>query len=109
MKRQPVNITVGCSILYLLMHFSLYYIIDALISSHKKLDVPWHSYCAGKSPVLMTYLNAIDPKRYPNSACPLCISHHHTTKHLFYCSEFNTTLNIQDLWNNPVAVAALLQ
>src|SRR6267154_1536919 len=65
--------------------------------------------CAGKSSVLMAYLNAIDPKSYPSPACPLCNSQKHTTQHLFSCPKMNTTLTIQDLWNNPVAVAALLQ
>ena len=64
---------------------------------------------AGKSPVLMAYLNAIDPKSYPSPACPLCNFQKHTTQHLFSCPKINTTLTIQDLWNNPVAVAALLQ
>src|SRR6267154_1553387 len=64
---------------------------------------------AGKSPVLMAYLNAIDPKSYPSPACLLCNFQKHTTQHLFSCSKINTTLTIQDLWNNPVAVAALLQ
>src|SRR3989442_13797610 len=64
---------------------------------------------AGKSPVLMTYLNAIDPKTYPTPTCPLCKSHNHTTRRIFSCPKIRTTLTVQDLWKNPMAVTALLQ
>ena len=64
---------------------------------------------AGKSPVITAYLHTIDPKSYPSPICPLCKSHDHTTQHLFSCSKINTTLKAQDLWDDPVAVAALLQ
>jgi hypothetical protein len=63
----------------------------------------------GKSPMLMTYLNKIDPKSYPSPTCPLCRSHNHTTKHLFSCPKLHTTFTVLDLWRNPVAVTALLQ
>src|SRR6267154_960909 len=39
---------------------------------------------------------------------PLCKSHDHTTQHLFSCPIINTTLTARDLWDDPVAVAALL-
>jgi len=39
----------------------------------------------------------------------ICNSHNHTTQHLFSCPKIRTTLTAQDLWYNPVAVAALLQ
>ena len=64
---------------------------------------------AGKSSMLMTYLNKIDAKSYPSSICPLCTSHEHTTKHLFTCPQINTSLVPTDLWRDPVAVATLLQ
>src|SRR2546425_5236156 len=64
---------------------------------------------AGKSPVLTAYLHTIDSKSYPSPICPLCKSHDHTTQHLFSCPIINTTLTARDLWDDPVAVAALLQ
>lgn len=64
---------------------------------------------AGKSPILHTYLNSIDPKSHPSSICPLCNSHEHNTSHLFTCPQINTTLTTLDLWNDPVGVSALLQ
>ena len=64
---------------------------------------------AGKSPVLTVHLHTIDPKYYPSPICQLCKSHDHTTQHLFSCSKINTTLSVLDLWDDPVAVAALLQ
>src|SRR6267154_119090 len=65
--------------------------------------------CTGKSPILMAYLNAIDPKSYPSPSCPLCKSHDHTTQHLFSCSSIYTTLTPRDLWDKTVGTAALLQ
>src|SRR6267154_2768604 len=63
----------------------------------------------GKSPILMAYLNAIDPKSYPSPSCPLCKSHAHTTQHLFPCPSIYTILTPRDLWDEPVGTAALLQ
>ena len=63
----------------------------------------------GKSPILCSYLHMIDSKFHPSPLCPLCKSHDHTTSHLFSCQKINTTLNVRDLWDDPVRVAALLQ
>ena len=64
---------------------------------------------AGKSPILLSYMHAIDPTSHPSPTCPLCKSQEHTTQHLFSCPKINTTLTARELWNDPVAVAALLQ
>ena len=64
---------------------------------------------AGKSPILLQYLHSTWPKSNPSPTCPLCKSYDHTTQHLFSCPNIYTTLTTQDLWNDPVAVAALLQ
>ena len=64
---------------------------------------------AGKSPILCSYLHMIDSKSHPSPLCPLRKSHEHTTSHLFSCQKINTTLNVRDLWDYPVGVAALLQ
>src|SRR6267154_3429824 len=63
----------------------------------------------GKSPILMSYLNAMDPKSYPSPSRPLCKSHDHTTQHLFSSSSIYTTLTPRDLWDESVGTAALLQ
>src|SRR2546425_7315552 len=36
-------------------------------------------------------------------------SRDHTTQHLLSCSKMNTSLSVLYLWDDPVAVAALLQ
>jgi len=62
-----------------------------------------------KSPFLFSYLNKIDPQNHPSSLCPLCKADIHDTKHLFSCIHIKTHLKLLDLWNEPVAVAELLQ
>jgi hypothetical protein len=62
-----------------------------------------------ESPFLMTYLNKINPQTYTSPLCPLCKNHNHDTIHLFNCTHINTNLRPDDLWNDPVAVAELLQ
>ena len=62
-----------------------------------------------KSPFLNSYLNKIKPQLYPSPNCPLCKTEIHTTKHLFSCSYIKTNLKPLDLWDEPVAVAELLQ
>ena len=62
-----------------------------------------------KSPILKTYLHSIDPKNHPSPICPLCNSQDHNTQHLFSCPKINTSLTTLDLWDDPVAVATLLQ
>ena len=64
---------------------------------------------AGKSPILLAYLHAIDPLSHPSPLCPLCKSCNHTARHLFSCTKITTTLTPRDLWDDPVAVAELLQ
>ena len=49
------------------------------------------------------------PKSHPSPLCPLCKSHDHTASHLLSCQKINTTLNVRDLWDDLVGVAALLQ
>ena len=63
---------------------------------------------AGKSPLLLSYKNKIDPLTYPSPLCPLCKSQIHDTPHLFNCQHLPTNLSPMDLWLNPVGVAALL-
>jgi len=41
--------------------------------------------------------------------CPINKSHEHTTQHLFTCPSVMTILTLRDLWDDPVAVAELLQ
>jgi len=62
-----------------------------------------------RSPFLMTYLNKINPTKYPNPKCPLCLTEDHDTQHLFSCTSIKTILKPVDLWSNPVDVADLLQ
>ena len=62
-----------------------------------------------KSPFLYSYLNKIKPQLYSSPNCPLCKTEIHTTKHLFSCSYIKTNLKPLDLWDEPVAVAELLQ
>jgi hypothetical protein len=64
---------------------------------------------AGKSPILRSYLNKIDPTNYPSPTCPLCNTQDHTTQHLFSCPNINTPLTAQALWDDPVASALLLK
>ena len=62
----------------------------------------------GRSSSLLTYLNKINPTKYPSSLCPACNIHPHDTHHLFTCTTFPTQLTPKDLWSRPVEVAALL-
>ena len=43
-----------------------------------------------KSPILLSYLNKINPQSHPSSLCPLCRTHNHDTPHLFSCTQLNT-------------------
>jgi len=62
-----------------------------------------------RSPFLHAYLNKIDPQNHPSPLCPLCKADIHNTKHLFSRIYIKTHLKPLDLWNEPVAVAELLQ
>ena len=62
-----------------------------------------------KSPFLYSYRNKINPQIYSSPNCPLCKTDTHTTKHLFSCSYIKTNLKPLNLWDEPVAVAELLQ
>ena len=61
-----------------------------------------------KSPILLSYLNKIDPFTYPSPLCPLCKKQNHDTTHLFNCPLLPTNLVPMDLWLAPERVAALL-
>jgi len=63
---------------------------------------------AGKSSLLQSYLNHINPATYPSPICPICNIRPHDTHHLFDCPQIPTTLTTLDLWQNPVGVADLL-
>ena len=65
---------------------------------------------AGKSPLLLSYLNHINQDRYPTPDCPLCTNAiEHTTAHLFNCPEIPTNLEPECLWESPVEAAGLLE
>ena len=59
--------------------------------------------------MLISYLHKIDPVTHPSPTCPLCKSHDHDTNHLFSCTALPTQLEPINLWDDPVAVAELLQ
>ena len=61
---------------------------------------------AGNSPILVAYMCAIDFKSCPSITCK---SRDHTTQNLFFSSKISIILTARDLWDDPVAVAALLQ
>lgn len=61
-----------------------------------------------KSPLLIKYLNNIDPDNYPTDLCPLCSDETHDSNHLFNCTQLPTHLTTADLWADPVAVAGLV-
>ena len=75
------------------------------IIAHQDAPVPAE---ANKSSLLLTYLNKIDPITHPNDLCPLRGAVPHDTGHLFNCNSVPTQLRTRDLWENPVAAAALL-
>ena len=62
-----------------------------------------------KSPLLLQYLNKIDPVNHPSPSCPLCNHNPHDSLHLFNCPEISTTLGPRDMWENPTEVAGVLQ
>ena len=62
----------------------------------------------GKSPILYTYLNKINPLKYPSPLCPLCSTQPHDTKHLFQCPKIPTQLTPLDLWTHPTETSQLL-
>jgi hypothetical protein len=62
----------------------------------------------GKSKYLLTYLNHINPQKYPSHLCPKCSSQPHDVHHLFNCTHIPTTLTVLDLWTNPKDVADLM-
>ena len=61
--------------------------------------------CTGKPSVLCSYLHVVDSS-HPSPICPLCKSHDHTTRLLFWCQKINTTLTYWDLWNDPMGGGA---
>ena len=63
---------------------------------------------ANNSPILLSYLNHIDPITHPSPSCPLCRVAEHNTSHLFNCPNIPTDLDPESLWSNPAEVAILL-
>ena len=61
---------------------------------------------SGYSSSLNSFLNRINPNKYPDPNCPECSQHPHTTHHLFNCQEKPTDLTPISL--DPVSVALLL-
>ena len=61
-----------------------------------------------KSPFLIEYMHKISPDTHPTPNCPLCTNNIHNTAHLFTCTKIQTTLQVQDLWRDPVGVGDLL-
>ena len=62
---------------------------------------------SGYSSKLNSFLNRINPTKYPDPNCPECNHSPHTTDHLFTCQENPTDLTPISLWNNPVAASQL--
>ena len=62
-----------------------------------------------KSPLLLQYLNKIDPISHPSPSCPLCNYSPHDSLHLFNCPEISTPLGPRDMWENPIGVAEVLR
>ena len=60
---------------------------------------------SGYSNYLTSYKARIDTT--VQDMCPYC-DHSHTTTHLFSCANNPTTLNVRDLWNQPVKAARFL-
>ena len=63
---------------------------------------------SGYSTHLNSYLNRINPTKYPDQNCPDCNLAPHTTLHLFNCSTKPTTLTPRSLWTDPTSAAAFL-
>jgi hypothetical protein len=61
-----------------------------------------------KSSFLLSYLNHINPTKYPSPLCPLCKTGTHDTSHIFTCPKISTQLTPNDLWNNPERVGELI-
>jgi hypothetical protein len=61
------------------------------------------------SPILYSYMHKINPQTQPSPNCPLCKTQIHNTSHLFSCPNIATNLSPRNLWDDPVAVAGLLQ
>ena len=60
---------------------------------------------SGYSNYLTSYKARIDTT--VQDKCPYC-DYSHTTTHLFSCANNPTTLNVRDLWNQPVKAARFL-
>ena len=63
---------------------------------------------AGKSPLLYSYRNLINPITYPSPLCPLCNQAIHDTIHLFNCTQLPTDIKPLDLWICPFSASVLL-
>ena len=63
---------------------------------------------SGYSSHLNTFLNTINPTKYPSRDCPKCNQNPHETPHLFNCPADPTNLTPRTLWEDPPAAAAFL-
>ena len=63
---------------------------------------------SGYSSKLNTFLNRINPTKYPDRNCSACSQAPHTTQHLFECPVNPTDLTPLSLWTDPVDAATLL-
>jgi hypothetical protein len=62
---------------------------------------------SGYSSMLNDFQSRISNNKAKNK-CPNCRGTPHTTKHLFNCPAAKTTLNVMDLWNNPIQTSKFL-
>ena len=63
---------------------------------------------SGHSPVLNSYLMAIESPTTQSDLCPMCRTEAHTTGHIFACPARPTPFTTIDLWSSPCAVASFL-
>ena len=77
-------------------------------SLSRKARVTLAQLRSGYSSHLNTFLNRINPTKYPDPNCPDCSLAPHTTAHLFNCSTNPTYLTPRSLWTNPTSAALFL-
>ena len=74
----------------------------------RKTRVTLSQLRSGYSSHLYSYLNRINPSKYPSPDCKDCTNTPHTTNHLFDCPANPTSLSPDALWHDPVSAADLL-
>lgn len=62
----------------------------------------------GKSPLLSSYKNKINPTETPSPNSPLCDEGSHTTARVYRCKKIPTALEVKDLWAKSTEAAQLL-